>query len=225
MAFPTIVGTPIGSTLLSCGFEQGPYWDSVVSGSGVPQGTQYIQDQSTPALAKYGVGPTNPTAIVTAYAYGAGSGTEEYLVGEISFFCTSIPTTGTTTVLVQVSDATPLGATATYGVLFVQTGSSSNTDPTTTAACDGTSPNYLYEPSGGGTIWAWNAQSGGLLTSGSGCPVPFATSAISIGVTSASPSVPVFTVSFGFVGMPTTNCYSSCTPYTTFTLGFQALNS
>ncbi len=223
VAFPTIVGTPTGSTLLSCGFEQGQYWDTV--GSGVPQGTQYIQDQSTPPLSAYGVGPTNPIAIVTAYAYGAGSGTEEYLVGEISFFCTSIPSSGTTTVSVQVSDTTPLGATATYGVLFVQTGSSSNTDPTTTAACDGTSPNYLYEPSGGGTIWAWNAQTGGLLSSISGCPNSFNTGTISISVASASSTVPLITVSFGFVGMPTTNCYSSCSAYTTFTLSFQAANS
>ena len=218
----TLASTSTGvSSPIVCGFEQGPYWNTV--GSGVPPNTPYIQ--ATPTLNPYTVGPVIPSTSIATYAYGAGSGTEEYMVSEVSFFCTSIPSSGTNTVSVQVSDTTPLGATATYGVLFVQTGSPSNTDPTTTAACDGTSPNYLYEPSGGGTIWAWNAQSGGLLTSGGGCPVPFTTSAISIGVTSASSTVPVFTVSFGFVGMPATNCLSSCASYTTFSLGFQAMNS
>lgn len=205
------------SGLLTCGFEEGPFWNLV--GSGVPSSTTYI---STTGLNAYQSTPL-PSVSVVARAYGGGSGTEEYLVGEISFFCTALPS-GSTTVTLSVQDTTPLGATATYGVTFIQTGASSSTDPTTTSACDGTSPNYLYEPSGGGSIWAWDSQSGGLLGSSGGCPVAFSTGAISLALTTASTTSPVFTFSFGFVGMPVSTCSSSCTSYTTYTLSFTAHN-
>ena len=203
------------SGLLTCGFEKGPYWGLV--GAGVPSSTQYI---TTSGLNAYQT-TTTPSVSVVARAYGGGAGTEEYLVGEISFFCTSLPSSSTTLTLSVQNTA--LGATASYGVTFIQTGASASTDPTTTAACDGTSPNYLYEPSGGGTIWAWDAQSGGLLTSSAGCPVAFSTTTISEVLSTASSTLPVFTFSFGFVGMPVSSCSATCSTYTTYTLSFSAL--
>ena len=210
-------GLPTVVNDLACGFEEGPDWGLV--GSGVPSGTQYI---STSTLGAYQTTVT-PTATATTYAYGGGSGTEEYLVGEISFFCTALPS-GNTIVTLAVSASSPLGASPTYGVLFVQTGTSAATDPTTTAACAGTAPNYLYEPSGGGSIWAWDAESGGLLSSGAGCVTAFTTGAISLSISTASTTLPIFTISFGFVGMPVSTCSTSCAVYTSYTASFTAVN-
>ena len=209
-----LVGTPAPSTLLACGFEKGPYWDLI--GSGVPSGTPYI---ATSTLNAYQTTVVS-TASITAYAYGGGTGTEEYLVGEIAFMCTSLPTP-TTVVALTISDTTPLGASATYAVVFAQTSASASTNPTTTTACAGTSPNLLYEPQGGGTVWAWDAVSGGLISGGT-CSL--GSGSVSTSVTTASSTVPVFTLSFGFVGMSASTCSSSCPTYTTYTISFTAHN-
>ena len=223
----TLTSTSTGvSNPIVCGFEQGPYWDKI--GSGVPPNSPYIQ--ATPALNPYTVGPVVPSVSIAAYAYGGGSGTEEYLVSEVSFFCTSLPS-GTTTLTLTVSDTTPLGASATHAVVFLQdtwtSGSPSNADPTTAGACVGTSPNLLYEPAGGGTMWAWDAEansgSGGAISSTLGtCPNNFAAAPMTQALTSASSASPVITLSFGFVGVAASTCLSSCATFTTYDIGFIA---
>ncbi len=223
----TLTSTSTGvSSPIVCGFEQGPYWNTV--GSGVPPNTPYIQ--ATPALNPYTVGPVVPSVSIAVYAYGDGSGTEEYLVSEVSFFCTSLPS-GTTTLTFTVSDTTPLGASAAHAVVFLQdtwiSGSPSNADPTTAGACVGTSPNLLYEPAGGGTLWAWDAEansgSGGEISSTLGtCPNNFAAAPITQALTSASSASPVISLSFGFVGVAASTCLSSCATFTTYDIGFIA---
>lgn len=223
------------TTLLSCGFEKGPDYNQVVSGSGVPAGSQYIHSTSTlPAYQTNNATAStdvNPTASMTVYAFGAGSGTEEYLVGEVSFFCVALPS-GTTTVTFSVSDSyggspgtnSAVTPAPSYAVVFLQTGTPTATygnNPYGTTTCEGSSPNILYEPQGGGTMWAWDATTSNLWTGG-GCS--FASGPVSEPVTTASTTAPVWTLSFGFVGMPFTTCFTSCPTYTTYTLSFQAAN-
>ncbi|MDE1822478.1 MAG: hypothetical protein KGJ23_12340 [Euryarchaeota archaeon] len=123
-------------------------------------------------------------------------------------------------VTLTVTNTAP-GATATYAVVFSQTLASASTDPTTGTACAGSSPNQLYEPAGGGTVWAWDAVSSGLITGGA-CSL--GSGAITKSVSTASTTVPVFTFSFGFVGMQASSCLSSCSTYTTYTISFTAHN-
>ena len=124
----------------TCGFVQGPGWDTVGSGGS----TAYISDAALPASGSPGIATTT----VTVYEYETGSTGYQYMVGEVALDCN----TGAASNLngtISISGTAITGAD--WMTMTLSTVAPTTTNPTTSGTkCDtsGASAQGLYTYAG-----------------------------------------------------------------------------
>lgn len=229
--------TTTGSSqaLLTCGFTQGPGWDTVPpSGSGLAPGTVYITSSSLPVIST-----SSPAKTTTAsfQAYGGGQGVSEYLVGEIAFLCTHLPASGTTTISISISTSGGLAtsdfAGTGYFIAFVQTGTvdvgtTASTDNPAQAGnqCVSAANDNLFEPvdsTTGFSTWAYNSVgTPGYLASSGSCTLGTSSPTTSTPATGNAP--PIWTISFAVVNLLPPSGSQLGTALAAFTFSFTATN-